>query len=149
MVYQTEKSKKTKTHINAYLILTQNDHILLHLRQNTGYCDNQYGLVAGHIEDGESASHAIIREAEEEVGIILKPSNLHFAHCLHRQEKRLNVDIFFSTNKWEGAIRNMEPEKCSDIRFFPRNNLPVNTIDYIKAVLESVEDGKSYSEMGW
>lgn len=53
----------------VHLVLIQNNQVLLLKRKNTGYQDGNYGLVTGHMEKGETAKQAIIREAQEEAGI--------------------------------------------------------------------------------
>jgi 8-oxo-dGTP pyrophosphatase MutT (NUDIX family) len=139
--------KRTGANVNAYLILRQGESILLLLRKNTGYLDNQYGFIAGHVEDGESASAAMMREAYEEAGII--PTDLKPIHVLHRQSDRLNIDIFFECHTWQRAIQNREPEKCERLEFFPIHSLSENTIDYAVSVLQCVQRGEIYSERGW
>lgn len=47
-------------------MVERDQRILLQLRINTGYCDGMWGCVAGHVEEGESASGAMIREARVE-----------------------------------------------------------------------------------
>jgi len=150
-LYQERSSKKLRigASVNAYLILQKNYQVLLHLRRNTGYCDGMYGLVSGHVEDGESASSAIIRETFEEANIQLAASDLKVVHVLHRQTDRLNVDIFFECHSWLGDISNKEPDKCSALDFYPFNDLPSNTIGYLAEVFTSVKKGLFYSEQGW
>jgi len=140
---------KKMTYVCAYLILRKNNDVLLHLRQNTGYCDGQYGLVSGHVEDGEGATAGMVREAKEEAGIELLPSQLKVVHVVHRYSNRQNVDIFFECSSWIGEIKNQEPAKCGGLDFFPLENLPENTILYIARTLQSVTKGVSYSEEGW
>lgn len=135
--------------VNAYLLLKKGNQVLLHLRKNTGYYDDHYGLVSGHIEDGEPASLGLIREAEEEAGIQISPENLRFVHCLHRQTNRLNVDLFFECDEWEGEITNTEPEKCAALEFYDINNLPSNTVEYVEETIQCVLKKESYSELGW
>lgn len=53
-----------------------------------------WSLVAGHVENGESATAAMIRETYEEIGITLSPDQIKVVHVMHRQTNRLNVDIF-------------------------------------------------------
>lgn len=58
-------------------------------------------------------------------------------------------DAFFVATDWTGEIKNMEPEKCDDLSWFDMNNLPPNTIPYIKTVIENILNKKHYSEYGW
>ncbi|MGE5195708.1 MAG: NUDIX hydrolase [Anaerolineae bacterium] len=141
--------KRSGASVNAYLILKQNNRVLLHLRKNTGYCDGMWSLVAGHVEDGESAIAAIIREVREEIGIKLSSAEIQVVHVMHRQTNRLNVDIFFHCSSWEGAIQNREPEKCEKLDFFPLEALPSNIVDYNADVLRAISNGEFYSEQGW
>lgn len=143
------KKKRSGASVNAYLILKKEKKVLLHLRKNTGYSDGFYGLVSGHVEDDEPATLAILREAYEEAGIELDNSSLHVVHVIHRKTNRLNIDIFFECSHWQGDITNKEPEKCASLDFFSIDNLPSNTIDYIKDALQAISANKFYSEVGW
>ncbi|NQY54774.1 MAG: NUDIX domain-containing protein, partial [Campylobacteraceae bacterium] len=79
-------SQRNNSNIPAsYLILIRQNKILLLRRHNTGYQDGQYSTIAGHVEEGESFSQCIIREAKEEAGITLKSV-----------EERLKVCSIFS-----------------------------------------------------
>lgn len=138
--------KRTGANVNAYLILRQSDRVLLQLRKNTGYCDGMWGFVAGHVEDGEPATEAMIREAREEIGLFLIPSQIQVAHIMHRKTNRLNVDIFFNCPVWQGSLLNLEPDKCEKIEFFTLNSLPANMIQYHKIAFEY---DHFYSEHGW
>ena len=142
-------TKRAGASVNAYLVLRRKDEVLLLLRKNTGYCDGMWSFVAGHVEDGESASAAIIREAQEEIGIHLSSAQIHAAHIMHRKSNRFNIDVFFDCQSWEGAIHNLEPEKCEKLEFFSLNSLPSNTIDHIKIALHNILNKKFYSEWGW
>ena len=141
--------KRAGASVNVYLILKKENKILLHLRKNTGYCDGMWSFVAGHVEDGESAITGMIREAYEEIGIQLLPSQIKVVHIMHRKTNRLNIDIFFDCHSWLGEIKNIEPEKCEGLEFFPLEELPCNMVDYNAAALKSILSGESYSEKGW
>ena len=148
-ILQASSKKRTGASVNAYLILRQEDQVLLHLRKNTGYMDGYWGLISGHVEDGEGAIAAIVRETLEEADIVLDPAQLSVAHVLHRKSDRLNVDIFFECSNWKGMIRNKEPDKCAALEFFQVHDLPAHIIDYIATVLKTIPYGKCYSEWGW
>ncbi len=137
----------------SYLVLIKENRILLSKRFNTGFQDGKYSMVAGHVEAGESFTNCIIREAKEEAGITIDFKNLkaiHFLHLnSHTKENNERIDVFFITKKWEGEIINNEPNKCSDLSWFDLDNLPPNTIPYIKKVIEKIQDNIYYSEIGW
>lgn len=139
-------NKRTGASVNAYLILKQQDRVLFQLRKNTGYCDGMWSLMAGHVEDGESATDGLIREANEELGIELIPSDLKVVHVMHRRSNRFNVDVFFECTTWRGTIQNREPEKCECIEFFSLDQLPTNMVDYNRTVFQN---NNFYSEEGW
>lgn len=149
--YYRHSSKKNRSgaSVNVYLVLRKNDTVLLHLRKNTGYCDGYYGLIAGHVEDGESAITAMIREAYEEAGIHINSIDLKMVHAMHRQTNRFNLDLFFDCEKWQGNISNREPEKCAALEFFSLQHLPSNIVDYVKIALGEFANHRPYSELGW
>jgi 8-oxo-dGTP pyrophosphatase MutT (NUDIX family) len=145
----TPPKKRSGTSVSSYLILLQRNQVLLGLRQNTGYNDGLWSLVAGHVEDGESATSAIIREAREEIGIQLSPIHIQMVYTMHRKSNRQNVDFFFACSSWDGIIQNCEPTKCDKWQFFPLEELPSNMVDYNAHVLKAMTTGEFYSERGW
>ena len=100
-----QEKKRTAAIVSTYLILRKEDQVLCLLRKNTGYMDGYYGLIAGHIEENESATEGMIREAYEEAGIHVQEDNLKVVHILHRKSERLNIDIYFECSKWDGAVQ--------------------------------------------
>lgn len=143
------QKRSGSTHVSAYLILKQRNQICLLLRQNTGYMDGYYGLISGHVEDGESATAGMIREAREEAGIELNPAQLKVVHVMHRNEGRLGIDVFFECSSWSGTVENQEPHKCAEIGFFPLSDLPKNMMDYVAVAIKASARGEIYSERGW
>ncbi len=141
--------RRGTTSVSTYAILMKEGQVLLGLRQNTGYADGMWSLPAGHVEEGEPASAAMVREAEEEIGVHLDPQTLKAVHIMHRQSNRFNIDIFFTCSKWEGAIENREPQKCVRLSFFPLDALPENLIRYQRDALEGLSKGFSFTEQGW
>ncbi len=146
--------KKRHQNIPAsYLTLIKGNKILLLRRYNTGYEDGNYSMIAGHVDPGETFTQCIIREAEEEAGILLKPKDLEVVHVMHRNsgtsENNERVDVFFIAEKWDGEITNKEPHKCDDLSWFDLDNIPENIIPYIKQVIEGIRNKIYYSEYGW
>ncbi len=134
----------------SYLVLRDEEKVLLLWRFNTGYEDGKYSLPAGHVDAGETFTETVIREVGEEIGITLKWEDVRMAHMMHRKSvDSERVDTFFTIEEWTGEPKNMEPNKCDDLSWFPLDKLPENTIPYIRQALECIRDGKFYSEFGW
>ena len=126
-------------------MLIKNGKILMLRRFNTGYEDGNYSFPAGHVEEGESFKETAVREAKEEIGIDVKLEDISLAHVMHRVPLG-RISVFMKAEKWEGVIRNIEPEKCDDLSWFNLDVLPKNTIPYIKKTIEDYKQKNVYSE---
>lgn len=137
------------TFVCVYLVLKQEDKVLLSLRRNTGFGDGFYGLVCGHVEDGESALSGMIREAKEEAGIDIDPADLRAVHTCHWKSNRLNMVIFFECTRWSGLLHNQEPDKCSELKWFDIKELPNNILYELPLIFDAIAKGEIYSEIGF
>jgi ADP-ribose pyrophosphatase YjhB (NUDIX family) len=138
----------------VFVMVIQDGKILLSRRSNTGWQDGNYGLPAGHGEDRETMREGAAREALEEVGVTIDSSDLELVLVQHgwyndSHNPHARINFFFAVKKWNGTIENKEPDKCDDLKFFPLDQLPPNTIDHIRAAVESYKRGELYSEFGW
>lgn len=135
---------------SVYALFIQDGNILLLRRVNTGFEDGNYGLVSGHADGKETMREAMRRETLEEAGVMVKDEDMQLAVTMHRWcGDHERIDFFFAIEKWEGDIKNMEPNKCDDLSWFPLNNLPGNTILYIQAAINCYLKGERYCEFGW
>jgi ADP-ribose pyrophosphatase YjhB (NUDIX family) len=135
---------------SSYLILVKENNVLLLKRANTGFMDGYYGLPAGHLDGNETAREGGSREIREEIGIDINPMDFKVVHVLHRRaEKDERIDFFMTTDKYTGEITNCEPQKCEELKWFPLDNLPKNTIPYIRLAIENYQNGIFYSEFGY
>ena len=140
------QKERFNVNLAVHLALLQDDSVLLLQRHNTGYADGWYTFIAGHAEEGESLTEGMIRETEEEVGIIIKPEDLTVAHIMYRQSNRPYIDVFFTCSKWSGTPRNCELNKCTDLQFFPKDKLPEPCLSYVPLVLNYIQKGVPFSE---
>ncbi|WP_196716817.1 NUDIX hydrolase [Actinomyces trachealis] len=119
----------------AYLLLLReragDTEVLLQLRQNTGYMDGYWACgVAGHVEPGESVLATALREAQEEVGVHLTPSDLVPLTVMHRSNDvggaalEQRADFFFTAKRWEGEPRVQEQSKNAGLCWFTLDALP-------------------------
>jgi len=134
---------------SGYLMLIKRGRILLLRRYQTGYEDGKYSLPAGHVEDNEELRVSTCREIKEEIGISLRPRDLKLVHVMHRKEEDIRMDFFFITPRRGLEPKNTEPQKADDLRWFSINQLPVNTVPYIRAAIENYRRHVFYSEFGW
>lgn len=131
----------------VYIFFRKNNQILLLRRENSGYMDGFYSLVAGHVEENELPTQCCIREALEEANIKIKISDLKFVLIVHRTLKTDRVDYFFECKKWSGIIKINEPNKCSDLRWFDLNNLPDKVMPYLLKVIEKYKQNINFMEL--
>lgn len=145
----TNDDSRHRPYSAVYLVLFDQGRVLLSKRQNTGHRDGEYSLVAGHIEDGESATEAMVREANEEIGIEVNQSALTAKHVMHRHSgDRVYLDLYFRADEWSGTVRNREPGKCADLTWVRPDELPPNTVPYVKQAIDRLAGGV-FSEFGW
>jgi 8-oxo-dGTP pyrophosphatase MutT (NUDIX family) len=144
------RKERFRTAIASYLVLRDGDKVLLSKRANTGWMDGKYSMVAGHIEADETPIQALIRETREEAGIDVKPEDMEIVHIGMRQRASEDddtyIDFYMQCSRWQGEVRNMEPEKCGGLEWFPISKLPEETLPYIQRVIEYIERGEIYSE---
>lgn len=136
------------------IILQKKDNdvqILLHRRKNTGYKDGKWDMAgSGHVDENETAKMAVVRECSEELGIDVKITNISFAHLAHRVNDsggRTYYDIYFIVNKYDGIPKIMEPDKCSELKWFKINDLPNDIMEIRKVVLDNYRENIQYSEI--
>ena len=135
---------------SSYLFLIKDNKILLQRRFQTGFQDGNYGVPAGHLDGGETAREGCVREIKEEIGIAVLPHDTEVVHVMHRKgslDER--IDFFMTANQYTGEITNCEPNKCDDLCWFPLDELPDNTVDYVRIAIENYRKGILYSEFGW
>ena len=138
--------------IVSIVLKKDNQILLLQCAPDTPYA-GAYTLVGGHVDGQETFRQAAVREAYEEVGILINPEDLTFIHISHRKrdsDQQELVWLIFMTEKWTGVPHNNEPDKHSAMEFFPLNALPMPLKpEFILPVLNDAKNSFSYSESGW
>ena len=141
--------RRFKMIASSYLILIKDDRVLLSRRFNTGYMDGHYSLPAGHVDEGETVEDCLVREVKEEIGISVKKKDIKLVHVMHRKEADIRLDFFYTADSYTGILKNMEPEKCDDLKWFELNKLPKNILPYIKQAIEESQQQVLYSDIGF
>lgn len=141
-------SEKFNFHAAVYLILKEENKILLLRRFNTGWMDGMYTLPAGHVDGNETIEAAMCREAKEEVNLDILPEDLEILHMMHRKADFEYFDFFLKAKKYSGSVKNNEEDKCDEINWFSIDSLPEKTLPYIKEAFKQIDKGKKFSNFG-
>lgn len=130
------------------VLVNRSGRVLFGQRQNTGYEDGAWHLPSGHLEAGESVVAALIREAKEEVGIVIEERAVEFSHVMHNSSGGGRAAFFFTVHSWPGVPDNREPDKCTELRWFPLDDLPDHLIPYCRTALECIAREYCFSTFG-
>lgn len=136
----------------AYVLLRRTSadgvpEVLLQLRQGTGFMDGFWAAgAAGHVDADESVVETAVREAREELGLVIEPNDLTPLTVMHRGQRggpslEQRIDVFFSVERWTGEPERLETGKSADLRWFPLTALPEPVVPHELRVLEALAAG--------
>ncbi|MFI7312875.1 methyltransferase domain-containing protein [Streptomyces hygroscopicus] len=141
--------------VDVHLILRRGGEVLLARRANTGYADGLLHAPSGHVEDGEDVRAALLRETAEEIGITLSPDEVRAVLVMQHKaptgaartgwffEAELGVPGRPGEDGREPV--NREPEKCSELGWFPLDALPDDMVAYCRAGLDAYRAGHRFT----
>lgn len=128
----------------SYVYLRRGDEVLLQQRRNTGYMDGHWVAgAAGHVEPGELAIEAAVRETREELGVDVDREDLSLITVMQRTDGtdaaiEQRVDWMWQARAWEGDPRIAEPEKIAALDWFSLRDLPEPIPVYELRVLAAI-----------
>ena len=87
------------------------------------------------------------RELKEEIGVDVELEDMKVVNLFTTQssESILFYQIGLLISKYSGEIKNMEPEKCGELKFFDLNNLPENLFLGTKGNIELYKSKEFYN----
>jgi 8-oxo-dGTP pyrophosphatase MutT (NUDIX family) len=138
----------------AYLLLVRGGgrdlEVLLQLRgPGTTYKPGHWATAAaGHVEAGESVFVAAVREAHEELGVVVDAADVVPLCAMQRTlpgvsdpvEQR--VDFFLTTRTWTGEPDIREPEKCTALAWHRPSELPEPVVPHEQVLLGLLAAGE-------
>lgn len=133
----------------VYAFFIQWNQILLMRRANTGYNDWNRWVPSWHMDGNELVTDAAMREISEELWVTIQKDQLSKPITLFRmiEENNERFEVFFPITQRDGEIINNEPHKCDMLEWFSMDDLPDNTIPYIKIIIQAYNTGKIFVEI--
>lgn len=147
--------------IGVHIVPIRDDgKILLGLRASSlRLAGGRWSTTCGNLEANESLLHGAVREAHEELGIVIDPGDLAFGtttHFVNDQGFGPAAAVFFTTRTWSGTPEIREPLKCDRIDWFGFDELPAPIVPYVANALVDVHEGlataalkSGFSIFGW
>lgn len=105
------------------LFLKRNDEILLAMKKR-GFGEGRWNGVGGKLEPGESVEAALLREAQEEIGVTptsyTQVADISFDQYFKGEHALMHVNVFIAT-EWNG-----EPTESEEMKpqWYPIDALP-------------------------
>ncbi|WP_329020590.1 NUDIX hydrolase [Streptomyces sp. NBC_01601] len=149
-----EAPEGTELHIVSVHLYLEDNHgrILLGLRHpDSVYAGNTWHFLAGHCEREEAVS-CLVREAREEAGLVIEPSDVELVHLVHLVDSpsaRPRIGLVFRARAWSGTPTVLEPDRCVEWRFWNPKDLPAAVVPYTRQAIDAVLAGGLYSQTGW
>ncbi|WP_107657612.1 NUDIX domain-containing protein [Nocardia suismassiliense] len=137
--------------IGVQLLLTKGERVLLARRRNTEFGDGEWNAPGGRLDAGEDVLTAVIREAEEEIGVQVEREHVQMVASMHIQSPpgQALIVFIFQADTWSGEPWNREPERCSELRWFDVGDIPDDTILSTRAGLDMFRDNEHFGLYGW
>jgi 8-oxo-dGTP diphosphatase len=138
--------------VDVLILLQRPDgRILLTERAGGIYLAGMWAVPGGKVDAGEDVVAAAAREVYEETGVTLSRDHLTYVGVTHHRPPHLDSRIGFGflATTWTGEPRNNEPEKCSQVAWFPPDDLPESTMPYTTEIVRLYRDKEAFSLHGW
>lgn len=96
--------------------------LVAHRRSDRAYYPDCWDLPGGHVELGESAHDALVREPREEIGVRAFMSGPPIATITSEGDDPMHLDLWV-ISRWVGAPRNLAPEEHDELRWATADQL--------------------------
>lgn len=151
MVSIKQSERRFRTYSAVFLLIQKDGKLLMQKRAGTGWRDGEYSPVVGHLDGGMTIAEEAVREAQEEVGLTIYPEDLRVVYIAHQKggNEREYINFYLRVEKWSGEPQNLEPEFCSELGWFPIDNLPKDTQPDVLFALDNYRKGLFFSEFDW
>ena len=125
------------THLVGWLVLQRPDgKVLLGRRCDVAYASGKWGLPGGHAARGETWASAAVREAHEEIGVVVDEADLEPLGVSRYDDEGLQgVDAFFLARRWRGDPSAVA--ECDEVAWFDPTDLPADALPWLGHALRT------------
>jgi 8-oxo-dGTP diphosphatase len=135
--------------VDAYLLLERGGKLLMLRRApDAAYAAGLLCPPSGHVENGEDALSAAIRETAEETGVTLRPDQVRCAVVVHHRspQGQSRIGWFFAAKPgWAGEPANREPAKHTELVWIDPAAPPDDLVAYTWAGLRAWQASAPYA----
>lgn len=135
--------------VDAYMLLERDGTVLMLRRAaDASYAAGLLCPPSGHVEAGETAIDAAIRETAEETGIRLGPDQVRCATVVHHRGPggQPRIGWFFAAGPgWRGEPANREPAKHDGLAWVDPAAPPCDLVAYTWAGLRAWRSGAPHA----
>lgn len=138
-----EGTPRAKAAVAVHAVLRRDGRVLLLRRAGSGFHDGELGLPAGHVEEGEDALSAVVREVGEELLLTVRGEDCTLAVTGHSGPEGPGddayVDLFFTIDRWSGEPAVGEPDRNHGLVWARPDDLPAGVIPFVADAVRTLE----------
>ena len=137
-------SNKLTFGVGVGVMIFDEGKILMGRRLVKGYdgC-GRWALVGGNLEFGETPEQAAVREIKEETDLdAVGPEVFCFSNNIYEDCHYISIGLV--VREWSGQVKNLEPEKCGELKWFDLDDLPENIWACSMQFIENFKAGRFY-----
>lgn len=119
-----QKVDKPNVRVGVGVFVFKDGKFLMNKRQGS-HGEGTWSLPGGHLEFGETPIQTAVREVAEETGLTIR--NCRFGaitNDIFKTENKHYITIWILSDYDSGEVKNMEPNKCLEQKWFTFENLP-------------------------
>jgi 8-oxo-dGTP diphosphatase len=139
--------------VSVHLVLFQEDKnkILLMKRKSGFDHDGKYVFIAGKVDHNETPIQAMVREVKEEADLYVQEKDITPVMMIYRTAVNYKnepvdvIEIFMMARTYAGTPTIMEPDRCSEMAFYPLDEIPTNLSESVATFL--IEQTANYVEV--
>lgn len=109
-------------------LIDEDENILLLERKNTWFENGKYCPPGGLVDEGETVEESCVREVHEETGLLVLLEDIELIKEFYTDgDSKCWHNHYFKTSVFKGNVKNNEPDRHSNVGWFPLSKLPTNT----------------------